>query len=85
VSGNVLVRRGYREEVLNTNSAAAAYMQIYNFNTEGYRDNAQITKLVQLLESKGIIPNLKDEIPDTAYNLFTKNRHDGAIRIIKTA
>jgi hypothetical protein len=80
-----LVRKGYREEVLNTNSAKAAYMQIYNFNTEGYRNNKEITKLVQLLESKGIIPNLKDEIADSAYNLFTQNRHDGAIRTIKTA
>lgn len=82
-SGNV--RPGYRKEVLNTNSAAAAYMQIYNFNTQGYRNNAQITKLVQILESKGIIPNLKNEIKEQAYNLFTQNRHDAAIGIIKNA
>ena len=82
-SGNV--RPGYRKEELNTKSAAAAYMQIYNFNTEGYRNNAQITKLVRILESKGIIPELKNEIKEQAYNLFAQNRHDGAIRIIKNA
>jgi hypothetical protein len=79
------VRPGYRKELLKTNSAAAAYMQIYNFNTQGYRNNAQITKLVQILDSKGIIPKLKNEIDEQAYNLFTQNRHDAAIRIIKNA
>ena len=79
------VRPNYRKEVLNTNSAAAAYMQIYNFNAQGYRDNAQITKLVQILESKEIIPKLENEIAEPAYNLFTQDRHNAAIRIIKNA
>jgi|14_taG_2_1085336.scaffolds.fasta_scaffold00956_10 hypothetical protein len=77
------VRNNYRKEVLQTNSAKQAYMQIYNFNTEGYRNNTEITKLVQLLESNGIIPSLQDEIDDTHYKAFLQHRHDSVMRMFK--
>ena len=83
INKNGFVQRGYREEVLQTNSAKQAYMQIYNFNMKGYRNNKEITKLVQLLESNGIIPSLQDEIDKTAYNTFLQNRHDSVMRMIK--
>lgn len=83
INENGFVRRGYTEQVLQTNSAKQAYMQIYNFNLQGYRDNKEITKLVQLLESNGIISSLQDEIDKTSYNLFLQHRHDAAMRIIK--
>ena len=75
-------RSRVEQEVLNTNSALATYKQIYKFNMQGYRDNEEITNLVQILEKENIIPSLKEEINDSAYSAFLGNQHDSAMKMI---
>ena len=79
-----VTRNNIQQEVLTINSAKAAYIQIYNFITEGYRNNKEITKLVNLLEAEDIIPSLKDEISEIEYKTFLQHNHDSVMRMIKT-
>jgi hypothetical protein len=67
-----------------SNKTIDAYKQIYNFTTEGYRNNnKQITDLMLFLEKQQILPSIEQSINNTTvYKTFLANRHDDVMKML---